>query len=328
MNTLALVLLTFVVLLLVAVGSLWIFGERGHLLLPSTKRIMRQWRGHDHDRRAQPAGAPSSKPLGILKQLEGYVYGRWTNQYISVLIHRWIPRLSAEGRKELAQHYHGKVITHDEAKAIIQLDQPIRRDLEQIIPYGMARDLILSAPVDVAAYECACRFAREQHCEPTQVCMVVGSGPVSFILEHNPQSSRRLTQQEALDMLREEHERGHLHSAWFKDAMQGRFFAICNCCKCCCGGIRNMKEYGVPAVASSGYVASIDTDLCNACGICADACPFDSLKLNGTATLDWNKCMGCGVCVDQCVTGAIALVREERKGIPLDVRELVSSRAA
>jgi hypothetical protein len=38
---------------------------------------------------------------------------------------------------------------------------------------------------------------------------------------------------EALDLLRAEHERGHLHSAWFKDVMLNRFYAICNCCKCC-----------------------------------------------------------------------------------------------
>ncbi|NNG16106.1 MAG: 4Fe-4S binding protein, partial [Gemmatimonadales bacterium] len=36
----------------------------------------------------------------------------------------------------------------------------------------------------------------------------------------------------------------------------------------------------------------------------------------------WESCMGCGVCEGQCETGAIALVLDERKGIPLDVREI------
>ncbi|MGD1158598.1 MAG: 4Fe-4S binding protein [Terriglobia bacterium] len=35
------------------------------------------------------------------------------------------------------------------------------------------------------------------------------------------------------------------------------------------------------------------------------------------------RCMGCGVCVDQCPTGALSLARDEQKGIPLDVRQLV-----
>ncbi len=326
MNTVALVLFAILVLFLLLVAGLWIFGERGHLILPSTMRTIRQTRGRKSSVKPSTSVAgppPSSRPMGILKQLEGYVYGRWTNQYISVLLHQVVPKLSAEGRRRLTEHYHGKVMTHEQAKALIQIDQPIRRDLEQIIPYTMARDLILNAPVEVAAYECACRHAREKHCEPTQVCMVVGAGPVSFVLEHNPQSSRRLTHEEALELLRVEHERGHVHSAWFKDAMQGRFYAICNCCKCCCGGIRNMKEYGMPAVASSGFVVSVDTDLCNACGVCADVCAFDSLSVNGCATSDWEKCMGCGACVDQCATGALSLVRDTRKGVPFDVRALV-----
>jgi Pyruvate/2-oxoacid:ferredoxin oxidoreductase delta subunit len=36
----------------------------------------------------------------------------------------------------------------------------------------------------------------------------------------------------------------------------------------------------------------------------------------------WELCMGCGVCVEQCPTQAMTLVRDEKKGIPLDVRVL------
>jgi heterodisulfide reductase subunit A-like polyferredoxin len=75
-------------------------------------------------------------------------------------------------------------------------------------------------------------------------------------------------------------------------------------------------------VASSGYVAEVDEGYCIACGDCADACPFGAISVNGTSVVDWEKCMGCGVCEGQCVTEAITLVRDERKGIPLDVREI------
>jgi ferredoxin len=44
------------------------------------------------------------------------------------------------------------------------------------------------------------------------------------------------------------------------------------------------------------------------------------VSVNGTSQVDWEKCMGCGVCEGQCETGAITLVRDARKGIPLDVR--------
>ena len=37
--------------------------------------------------------------------------------------------------------------------------------------------------------------------------------------------------------------------------------------------------------------------------------------------------MGCGVCVGRCPIEAMTLVRDERKGIPLDVRLLVQELA-
>ncbi|HYG98046.1 MAG TPA: 4Fe-4S binding protein [Terriglobales bacterium] len=322
MATAAIVLVCVVFVLLALVAGVWLVGERGHLLLPSTARSLpggaRRSRGEGETPSRQPAGRRR-----YLDPLEGYVYGRWTNQYIRVLMHKIVPRLSDQGRQRLADKYHGKVLTHEQAKAIVQLDTPIRRDLEQIIPYPMARDFILNASPEIAAYECACRHARENPCSPTQVCMVMGNS-VQFILEHNPHNSRRLTQEEALELLKAEHERGHVHSAWFKDVIGNRFYALCNCCKCCCGGIEMMTKYGVGMVASSGYVAVIESELCNACGLCEQVCPFDALKVNGCATLVWAKCMGCGVCVDQCMTGAISLGRDEDKGVPLDVRELVN----
>jgi NAD-dependent dihydropyrimidine dehydrogenase PreA subunit len=152
--------------------------------------------------------------------------------------------------------------------------------------------------------------------------MVIGQPFVDFIVEHHPNSSRRLTQTEALELLEAEHKRGHLHSAWFKDACLDRFYAICNCCKCCCGGIEAMVKYGAPSMLSSGYVAKVDEANCTACGACEDACAFKAIKMNGRATVNWEKCMGCGVCTGQCPTEAIVLIRDERKGIPMDVRLL------
>ena len=300
-------------IVLIAIGTLlalvlvfWFIGERGRLLRGSTWRMIRQ------------AG------MG-LAQLHGYVYGRWTRQYVRFLIHRFFPSARPGARQWMSDHYHGKVLTPEQAEAIVNSERDIPlRDLEQIIPYPRARDLVLKGPPDVAAYECACRHARESPCQPTQVCMVIGQPFVDFILEHHPRASRRLSREEALELLRAEHERGHLHSAWFKDALMDRFYAICNCCKCCCGGIEAMTKYGVAMMAASGYVAEIDEELCDACEACIEICPFDAIgRQNGGIRRDWAKCMGCGVCLDQCPREAISLVRDEKKGIPLDVRAMV-----
>ena len=303
--------------LLVVVGALlaiWLLGERWRPLRRST------WRG------MQEAGG--LRPFLNLTGLHGYVYGRWPNEYIRLLINHIIPRLRPRGRQWLADHYHGKVLTHEQAKAIITIEQEIPlRDLEQIIPYPMARELVLKGPPDVAVLECGCRHARDNACKPIQVCMVIGQPFVDFIVEHHPETSRRLSQGEALELLQAEHDRGHLHSAWFKDACMDRFYAICNCCSCCCGGIEAMVKYSIPMIAPSGYVSQVDEALCTACATCEDACPFGAIHVDETAVVNWETCMGCGVCVDQCPDDALSLVRHERKGIPLDVRALAQEEA-
>ena len=83
-----------------------------------------------------------------------------------------------------------------------------------------------------------------------------------------------------------------------------------------------MVKYGIPQVASSGYVAQVDASLCTACKACEDACPFRAIQVDDVSVVDWEACMGCGVCVGQCPNEAIALTRDERKGVPLDVRLL------
>jgi Pyruvate/2-oxoacid:ferredoxin oxidoreductase delta subunit len=150
--------------------------------------------------------------------------------------------------------------------------------------------------------------------------MVVGGG--DFVLDHHPNRTRRVTQQEALTLLEAEHERGHVHTAYFKDACDDKFYALCNCCSCCCGGLQAMVQHGVPMVASSGFVAEVDEGACIACGTCEELCPFHAITTNGRSEVIYEKCMGCGVCEGHCDTGAITLVRDERKGLPLDVREI------
>jgi ferredoxin len=294
--------------LLAALLVLWIFGERGRLMRRSTWEALR---------------GGGLRNLLNLKSLHGYIYSRWTNQYLDILFNRIVPRLGDRGKKWWRDRYHAKILTQELAEAMVLLDHDIeRRDLEQIIPYPMARDLVLKGPPDVAAYECGCRHTRAHPCQPTQVCMVMGQPFVDFTLEHNPKSSRRLTQPEAVELLRAEHKRGHLHSAWFRDICSNRFYVLCNCCKCCCGGIEAMVKHGGQMMASSGYVSQVDEKRCTSCGVCVEACPFGALSMDEIAVVSWEKCLGCGVCTGQCPTGAITLVRDERKGVPLDVRLL------
>ncbi len=297
--------------LLGGAAALWIWGERGKLLQSSTLEGFKQM---------------PLKAMVTGKGLHMYVYGRWTGFYINTLINGIYPRLGPQGKKWLSDRYHGKVITHDEARAIVQLDHdiPLTTLGERVIPYPIARDLLLQGPPEIAIFECPCRKANPNHCEPLEVCMVVGQPGVDFLLEHQPSVSRRINQAEALQILREEHERGHVHSAWFKDACMDRFYAICNCCACCCGGHIAMLRYDIPVMTSSGFVATVDGEICQGCESCVEACHFSAIRVEETAAVERDACLGCGVCVDVCPHGALVLERDESKGDPLDVCALIS----
>ena len=292
-------------------AGLWLFGERGRLMRRSTRALLHEMGGWHK--------------LLSLEFWHAYVYARWSNQYIGGALRYAIPRTRPiDGDNQWADVYHGKVLPTEQAQALISINEPIpRQDLEQIIPFPTARDLVLNGPPDIAVYECPCRAAQPDPCQPTQVCMIVGQPFVDFMLEHNPHTSRRLSTGEALALLQAEHERGHIHAAYFKDVMLNRFYAICNCCPCCCGGIASMR-HGVPMVTASGYVAQVDDARCVGCGHCAATCPFDAIHVAGTAAIAWEACMGCGVCLGQCPADALALARDARKGAPLDVGQLTA----
>jgi Pyruvate/2-oxoacid:ferredoxin oxidoreductase delta subunit len=291
--------------------------------------------------------------------LHGYIYARFPYFYIGVgtgkhRLARWIAPFGARliallspkkrnaaavtpaekippgalpgatpGGLQFANTYHGKVIPLNTAKQLVHIRQEIHiEDLETVIPYDRARALILNNPQHIVALDCPCRAAREKPCLPLDVCLIIGEPFAGFIAEHQPKRSRWITADEAVAILKAEDERGHVHHAFFKDAMLGRFYAICNCCECCCGAMHAHRS-GTPMLTASGYRASVDQDRCLACGSCLDSCPFHALSLseNGCqhAEVDPQRCMGCGVCLSQCPVEGISLVLDPANGVPLEI---------
>jgi ferredoxin len=278
--------------------------------------------------------------------LHGYLYTRWPYLYIGLgtgehrlarvlqpcgqfvlkLFSDYQAARQGEGPVTFADTYHGKVLPLEEASRLVTLDEPVAaRDLEQVVPYGRAREIVLRNPDHIVLLDCPCRLVREHPCEPVDVCIIIGEPFAGFVAEHHPHRSRWITQEEAAEILRAEHTRGHVHHAFFKDAMLGRFYAICNCCACCCGAMQAFRN-GVPMLASSGYVSRMHTTRCEGCGECVAACQFRAITMvEGKAVVDETQCMGCGVCVSKCEKKAHSLERDPRRGAPLEVRELVSS---
>ncbi|HEY71228.1 MAG TPA: 4Fe-4S binding protein [Anaerolineae bacterium] len=281
--------------------------------------------------------------------IHGYVYARWPYLYIGMALgehplakgyiwlrERFAPLGKALGKllpvrereaepvRTTADVYHGKVMPVEKAKQLVMVKEPIElRDLEHVIPFDTARDIIFRNPDHIVVLDCPCRSSRENPCLPLDVCLVIGEPFASFVIEHHPERSRWISPQEAADILQAEHDRGHVHNAFFKDAMLGRFYAICNCCSCCCGAMQAMR-HGTPMLISSGFVSAVDEKLCIGCEACMEICPFGALEMHEEIVrVDRALCMGCGLCVSACDQEALALVRDASKPEPLLLDELM-----
>lgn len=297
----------------------WI-GERGGKPLESSRRFYAEFRS-----RRQP----------FLEWLHGYAYGRWMHPYVNLarrvfpFIKRVDQTLAHFGLRHGLRHLiantaHGKVVRLEEATRLVTVNEDITlTGLERVVPFTRARDIILRNPDHIVVLDCPCRRTRANPCLPLDVCLVIGEPFASFVLEHQVGHARRIMPKEAVEILRAEDERGHVHHAFFKEAMLDRFYAICNCCACCCGPME-FWQHDTPMLVSSGYIAQVDGALCVGCGVCARFCQFGALSLvEEIATVDREKCMGCGICESKCPQGAISLQADPTKAAPLRVGELM-----
>jgi len=275
--------------------------------------------------------------------LHGYIYGKWINTYLSVITGKTFkgrkrktgvsPSAPRPIRPQTAmgrwfeERYHSKVLTHEDAGKIVKLSKALRVDNpERVVPYEIANQIILDTPGSLAVMRCPCREIKgDDRCGPLEVCMVVGKPFVDFVVEHGTNGARKIDRAEGIKILEKARDSGWVHTAWFKDAMAGRFYAICNCCSCCCGAM-NAHRNGTPMLASSGYVGVVDPDLCGACGLCVEYCQFGAISLdNGYAAVNAATCMGCGVCVSKCPQEAFSLVLDPSRGEPLEIQKLMDS---
>jgi Pyruvate/2-oxoacid:ferredoxin oxidoreductase delta subunit len=325
-------------------GYFWCVLRNLDLLpLPTTRIGMKIMNRPQHPSRSFFQTAKEIPNFSLFDKLHGYVYLRWPYLYIGVAkgdhplskiikpvvkIISWFfppPDTEDPNRNAFAEGYHGKVVPTDAAKQLVTVQEDICiPDLEQVIPYEKARSIIMVNPDHIVALECPCRSSRDNPCLPLDVCLVIGEPFASFVIEHHPRRARWVDQNEAVEILEAERDRGHVSHAFFKDAMLERFYAICNCCECCCGAMQAHRS-GTPMLASSGYFAQVNKNQCKACGECSQYCQFGAIQtMDDYSKINPEMCMGCGVCVSHCKQEAISLAIDERKGIPLEIHKLLA----
>jgi ferredoxin len=217
------------------------------------------------------------------------------------------------------QAYAKVMLAAPSVHRVIPVDKAVSVEME-IHPYESATGIV-EANQAWAVVDCICRKQKAligDPCDhPVDVCLSVSVTPGAF---DTFSAMKVLTKAEALDTLRRCAEAGLVHTV--SNNQEGLTY-ICNCCTCSCGILRGISEFKMAnAVARSAFVNSVNADLCQACGLCEDACQFEALEVEEKAIVNAFRCLGCGVCVLACPEGALALVRRpEDEVLPPPVTE-------
>lgn len=88
---------------------------------------------------------------------------------------------------------------------------------------------------------CTCRAVFKNCDNPIDTEIMVGLSRNIF-MEERPHDYREITKQEAKDILKRCHQSGLIHTIV---KCRKDFYAICNCCSCCCVPLRLSKKYGI-----------------------------------------------------------------------------------
>jgi len=191
---------------------------------------------------------------------------------------------------------------------VVPVNVPIKAQAE-VLRYENVRDMLAGAR-SFRLMECLCRKERAALGDPCshtlETCMAFSPEPDAYA--DFPLGGRTITREEAFAVLDKSEQEGLVHCTY---NFQRQQMFVCNCCSCCCGFLRGVKEFGAPhLLVRSNYLATVDAETCSACGACTDErCPMDAItETDGVYRVDDVRCIGCGVCSVVCPTDAIALV--------------------
>lgn len=203
------------------------------------------------------------------------------------------------------------VFTNEEGKPIkIIVDETVKVE-EQVLPSKTVEEIIRKND-DIAVGYCFCRNYNKvlgHDCEtnaPNEVCFTFGKSARHVVSQG---FARKITQEEALKILKQTEEAGLVHKAIHNGSnIMKEENSICNCCKDCCDAFTLWRNGITPMINSTNYLSIIDEEECTGCGECETRCPVDAIKItDDKAKREEKYCIGCGVCARFCPTDAISL---------------------
>jgi Pyruvate/2-oxoacid:ferredoxin oxidoreductase delta subunit len=211
---------------------------------------------------------------------------------------------------------------------------PVSTEIDQDLQIHRYEDMerMISEATSFMEQDCICR--KEQELEGN-TCKHSRNKCLAFSSEENAfekyGKGNIISKEEALKVMKDAEEEGLVHNTY--NVEEGQAF-VCNCCPCCCGILRGVKEFNAPYVlAKSDFVAAIDQETCVQCGVCADErCPMEAIvEEDDEYKVISERCIGCGVCVPTCPSESIKLHRKpesEHVKPPANLIEWNAERAA
>ncbi|MBE0501657.1 MAG: 4Fe-4S binding protein [Desulfuromonadales bacterium] len=197
----------------------------------------------------------------------------------------------------------------------------------EVTSYEDARKIIENASFGAAGL-CYCRHKKEhqdQSCAkgaPVEnICISLGSA-AKFMARRG--FAEQKTKEELLAILSTAREHNLTH---ITDNIRQRPSFICNCCSCCCELMLGVQSGYHEGVGKTPFLAQIDQERCNGCGLCFTACnvkAIDALVGGGVepvAQINTSACLGCGACVAVCKRKALTLVERPERPLPPEKRK-------
>ena len=244
-------------------------------------------------------------------------------QYIKGIDDEWTRKLVELGKKveEEAAVIMGDILGDPETaremiskphSRIVAIEENISEDKE--LADWEKLSVIIENETSYAVGECTCRHVAKikgEPCKsegPTKCCVWFGK-MADYLIERD--YAERYEKEDLYKLLKTCEEAGLVH--FTTNRLLHDNIVLCNCCKCCCGHLKNnraIREIDVKYIENTNFVARVDEDTCIGCGECVDYCQLEALSLvDDRITINEKYCLGCGACVSKCPTGSLSLVR-------------------